>query len=137
MPISAVMLQFFNETTTYWLLRYLLFKSRYIQNDIDLYHCFIKELEIKFRKILPNIYQHITENGFELNYFVMKWIMGLFAEDLSKTMLLAVWDLLFQTELEVLMYVIIAIFSMLEEELLRSGEDDINDLMKLRLRERV
>ena len=35
------------------------------------------------------------------------------------------------------MYVVIAIFWKVEEEILRSEEDDINDLMKVRLRERV
>ena len=63
--------------------------------------------------------------------------MGLFAEDLSKSMLLAVWDLLFQTELEVLMYVIIAIFLRLEEDILRLEEDEINHLMKVGFRSLV
>lgn len=54
--------------------------------------------------------QHLEESCFEPNYFVMKWIMGLFAEDMAKPMVLAVWDLLCQTDLLVLVYVVIAIF---------------------------
>ena len=56
------------------------------------------------------MHKHLDRMGFELNYFVMKWIMGLFSEDMSKTMVLALWDLICQTDVYVVMYVIIEIF---------------------------
>jgi hypothetical protein len=36
--------------------------------------------------------------------------MGLFAEDMGKPMVLAIWDLLCQTDLLILVYVVAAIF---------------------------
>lgn len=43
----------------------------------------------------------------------MKWVMGLFSEDMGKSMLLALWDLLCQSDVYILMYVIIQIFKLL------------------------
>jgi hypothetical protein len=45
MPICAALLQCFNENTSYWLLRLLLFKCRYVQLDIPTYHAFLELLE--------------------------------------------------------------------------------------------
>jgi hypothetical protein len=64
--------------------------------------------------------------GFELNYFVMKWIMGLFSEDMSKPMVLGLWDLLCQTDVYVLIYAIIQIFRVMGQEILMSDSDQIN-----------
>jgi len=44
MPICAALLQCFNENTSYWLLRLLLFKCRYVQLDIPTYHAFLEIL---------------------------------------------------------------------------------------------
>ena len=44
MPICAALLQCFNEQTSYWLLRLLLFKSRYVQLDLPTYHAFLAVL---------------------------------------------------------------------------------------------
>lgn len=110
MPICASLLQCFNQNISYWLLRYILFKCHYIQNDIKFYHSFIQELENEFKVVLPQVYDHLDYCGFELNYFVMKWIMGLFSEDMSKTMVLAVWDLLCLTDVTIMIYVILGIF---------------------------
>ena len=49
--------------------------------------------------------------------------MGLFSEDMVKPMVLAVWDLLCQTDLLVLVYVVTAIFQCLGEEILLSSTD--------------
>lgn len=81
--------------------------------------------------------RHLEESCFEPNYFVMKWIMGLFAEDMAKPMVLAVWDLLCQTDLLVLVYVVIAIFQCLAQEILLSSPDEINDMLKTALRQKL
>lgn len=73
---------------------------------------------MEFKRQLPQVYKHLEECGFELNYFVMKWIMGLFAEDMSKTMLLAFWDALCQTDVYFIMYLIIEIFKYLGRDIL-------------------
>ena len=44
MPICAMLLQCFDEDTSYWLLKYLLFKCSYVQNDMALYSCFLRDL---------------------------------------------------------------------------------------------
>lgn len=44
MPICAALLQCFDETVSFWVLKYLLFRCRYIQNDIDFYTRFLLEL---------------------------------------------------------------------------------------------
>lgn len=49
----------------------------------------------------------------------MKWVMGLFSEDMSKSMLLSLWDLLCHTDVYILMYMIIEIFKLFEEEILQ------------------
>ncbi len=67
----------------------------------------------------------------------MKWIMGLFAEDMTKPMVLAVWDLLCQTDLLVLVYVVVAIFQCLAHEILLSSPDEINDMLKSALRQKL
>ena len=70
--------------------------------------------------MLPKLHRHLEDNGFELNYFVMKWVMGLFSEDMPKPMLLAVWDVLCQAGLDFLPSLIISVLSHLENELLES-----------------
>lgn len=110
MPICAALLQCFNESVSYWLLRYLLIKCRHIQNDINLYNNYLQLLEEEFRTLLPDVYDHLELQGLELNYFVMKWIMGLFSEDMAKPLLLSVWDLLCNSDVYVLMYVIVELF---------------------------
>lgn len=45
MPICAALLQCFNETVSYWVLKYMLFKCKYIQNDIEFYSHYLLELE--------------------------------------------------------------------------------------------
>jgi len=63
--------------------------------------------------------------------------MGLFAEDMAKPMVLAVWDLLCQTDLLVLVYVVTAIFQCLGEEILLSSPDEINEMLKTALRQKL
>jgi len=121
MPICAILLQCFNEHISYWLLRFLLHKCRYIQNDIEFYNKYICILEQEFQILLPEVYQHLSVKGFELNYFVMKWIMGLFSEDMSKTMMLALWDLICQADVYILIYAIVEIFRFLSLDILRSN----------------
>ena len=53
MPICASLLQCFNENISYWLLRYLLYKCKYIQNDILFYNQYIDELDVEFKLLLP------------------------------------------------------------------------------------
>lgn len=130
MPICAALLQCFNENTSYWLLRFLLFKCRYIQLDLSLYSSFLSLLEQELHALLPEVASHLESCGFEANYFVMKWIMGLFAEDMAKPMVLAIWDLLCQTDLLVLVYVVVAIFQCLSSEILLSSPDEINNMLK-------
>jgi len=67
----------------------------------------------------------------------MKWIMGLFSEDMSKTMLLAFWDALCQTDVYLIMYLIIEIFKYLGEEILHCNTDEINEMLKLQLKDRL
>jgi hypothetical protein len=50
MPICATLLQCFDEQTSYWILKYLLFRSNYIQTNIDLYSHFLIYLEQLFQK---------------------------------------------------------------------------------------
>lgn len=126
MPICASLLQCFNENTSYWLLRYLLFKCHYIQLNVDFYQRYICLLDQEFQNLLPDVYNHLDSCGFELNYFVMKWIMGLFSEDMSKPMVLGIWDLICQTDVYILIYVIIAIFQCFRPEILLSSSDQIN-----------
>jgi hypothetical protein len=88
---------------------------RYVQLDLPTYHAFLALLEHELTVLLPEVAAHLEQSGFEANYFVMKWIMGLFAEDMAKPMVLAVWDLLCQTDLLVLVYVVAAIFHCLAQ----------------------
>jgi hypothetical protein len=67
----------------------------------------------------------------------MKWIMGLFSEDMSKTMALALWDLICQTDVYILIYAVVEIFRILSVDILCSGEDEINSMIKLNLKERL
>jgi hypothetical protein len=137
MPICANLLQCFNENTSYWLLRYLLFKCSYIQVDIEFYHRYISLLDHELQFLLPEVYSHLESNGFEINYFVMKWIMGLFSEDMSKTMVLGIWDLLCQTDVYMLIYVIVAIFKCFGAEILLSDSDEINEMLKTNLKAKL
>lgn len=137
MPICAALLQCFDQNVSYWLLRYLLHRCRYVQTDLALYHAFLSQLEEEFRSLLPETYVQLERCGLELNYFVMKWVMGLFAEDMSKTMLLAVWDALCHSGLHFLSYLIIQIFRQFEQDILRSDADQINDLLKWQLKDRL
>ena len=59
MPICASLLQCFNQQISYWLLKYLLYKSRYIQVDIHLYQQFIAQLDYEFQHLLPEVYYHL------------------------------------------------------------------------------
>jgi hypothetical protein len=126
LPICAALVQVFNEHTAYWLLKYLLAKCRYIQTDLSLYSRIIQELDAQFKLVLPVLYQHLEEKGFELNYFVMKWVLGLFAEDMPKPMLLGLWDLVCQTDVYMLSCAVLTIFGVFEDELLLEEADEIN-----------
>ena len=64
MPICANLLQCFNEHISYWLLRYLLHKCRYIQNDICFYNAYVEVLDNEFKALLPDVYFHLTDKGF-------------------------------------------------------------------------
>jgi hypothetical protein len=137
MPICAALLQCFDEKVSYWLLRYLLHRCSYVQTDLALYHSFLRQLDQEFHSLLPRTSLHLETCGLELNYFVMKWVMGLFAEDMSKTMLLAVWDALCHSNLHFLLYLVIAIFRQFEQDILGRDADQINDLLKWQLKERL
>lgn len=64
MPICASLLQCFNENTSYWLLRYLLFKCNYIQLNVEFYQRYIRILDQEFQNILPDVYNHLDTCGF-------------------------------------------------------------------------
>jgi hypothetical protein len=64
MPICATLLQCFNETTSYWLLRYLVFRCRYIQLDLALYQRFLGYLDREFGVMLPELKSHLESSGF-------------------------------------------------------------------------
>lgn len=63
--------------------------------------------------------------------------MGLFSEDMAKPLLLSVWDLLCHSDIYVLIYVIVALFRIWQEEILRRDADGINELLKLELKGRL
>jgi hypothetical protein len=67
----------------------------------------------------------------------MKWVMGLFSEDMAKPLVLGFWDLLRQIGLEAISCMIIAVFRCFSEKLLLSSPDEINDLLKTDLRVRL
>ena len=67
----------------------------------------------------------------------MKWVMGLFAEDMSKTTRLVLWDLICQTDVFVLVYAVVEVFRIFREHILRSQGDQINELLKIDLKNRL
>lgn len=101
------------------------------------YQAFLRQLEEEFKAEMPELYTHLEELEFELNYFVMKWIMGLFSEDLPKHLLLSFWDCLCQTDLYMLLCLILTIFRHFESKLLESDADGINELLKWELKSRL
>ena len=67
----------------------------------------------------------------------MKWVMGLFAEDMSKTTRLVLWDLICQTDVFVLVYAVVEVFRIFREHILRGQGDQINELLKIDLKNRL
>ena len=67
----------------------------------------------------------------------MKWVMGLFAEDMSKTTRLVLWDLICQNDVFVLVYAVVEVFRIFREHILRSQGDQINKLLKIDLKNRL
>jgi hypothetical protein len=67
----------------------------------------------------------------------MKWVMGLFSENMAKPLVLGFWDLLCQIGLDAISSMIIAIFQCFSAELLLSSADEINELLKTGLRNRL
>jgi hypothetical protein len=41
------------------LLRYLLYKCRYIQIDVGFYQCYVVEMDYEFKLQLPKVYHHL------------------------------------------------------------------------------
>ena len=67
----------------------------------------------------------------------MKWVMGIFAEDMSKTTRLVLWDLICQTDVFVLVYAVVEVFRIFREHILRGQVDQINELLKIDLKNRL
>ena len=67
----------------------------------------------------------------------MKWVMGLFAEDMSKTTRLVLWDLICQNDVFVLVYAVVEVFRIFREHILRGQGDQINELLKIDLKNRL
>lgn len=88
-------------------------------------------------RLLPALSEHFYEEDLELNYFAMKWIMGIFSEDMNRGLLLRFWDILLNTEISMLIYTVIAILEYLQDELLELDADGINNLLKTQLKSRL
>lgn len=56
---------------------------------------------------------------------------------MSKTMILALWDLICQTDVYVLIYAIVEIFRILKQDILESDEDEINEMLKINLKHKM
>lgn len=54
----------------------------------------------------------------------MKWIMGLFASDLCRIVLMHLWDLILNFGIEALEWFIVSIFMVLETEIMEICDPD-------------
>jgi hypothetical protein len=76
------------------------------------------ELDQEIKMMLPELYDHLANNDFDIEYFAMRWIMDLFSQDLDKKILLSFWDILCQTDIKMLTYFVISILKTLERLIL-------------------
>lgn len=61
----------------------------------------------------------------------MKWVMGLFASDLCRVVLIHLWDLILNFGLESLKWFIVSIFINFENEIMNETDgDEINRILK-------
>ena len=50
-----------------------------MQVDLSLYTAFVGKLEAEVKALLPEVHGKLEQCGLGVDYFAMKWIMGLFS----------------------------------------------------------
>lgn len=113
--IVAVFLSYYDENKTYWLVRYLISKTQNIHNNQDLYVDFMSQIEEYVEKNNEKVFEHFEKNDLTIEYFAMRWIMGLFSYDIERETLMYLWDLICFHSLKALKWFIVGILEELKE----------------------
>ena len=106
----------------------------------------IKEIKKILRKIEPELLKYFTEICLELDNFVMRWILVLFAQEFTIDVAVNFWDRLFtqKNKLKFICYISSAIIKINKEKIMevmewaqqlqnKMNEMDINNLVKVAL----
>jgi len=95
--ICAVLLFYTTEENAFWLLIFIMKKYK-IQEIYDL--CeeskYIELFKSKFKKILPDLEEHIARLGCPISIYPINWIKTLFSSDFNRIYTMArIWDIFF------------------------------------------
>lgn len=138
--VVAKLLSFFEEETAYWVVIFLLKKTKNIHNDIEIYQQFMADVEQIISQSLPKLYKKLDDLDFNIEYFAMKWVMSMFAYDFNRETLFYLWDIFLTFDgLSAMKMFVLAIFEELQAEILKESynRDEVNTLMKHKLKETV
>ena len=80
---------------------------------------------------------HLRKYDLNVDYFAMRWILGLFSYDLDSEILMKVWSMICLSGLKGLKWLIISIFEEFKDKILVLNEDGMNRLLKIEMKSMV
>mmetsp|Transcript_30024 Transcript_30024/g.46504 ORF Transcript_30024/g.46504 Transcript_30024/m.46504 type:complete len:893 (+) Transcript_30024:11-2689(+) len=140
--IAAMFLTFLPEEESFWLLVAIMNDDPYSMREL-----FTKDmsgsLETLFvadrlvRKLLPDLHQHLTNEGINISMYACQWLMTIFSSNFNFDLVSKVWDNFLVEGWKVVYRVFIAILAECEEELLNLPFEHILTFLRDKLPGRV
>mmetsp|Transcript_24100 Transcript_24100/g.36207 ORF Transcript_24100/g.36207 Transcript_24100/m.36207 type:complete len:325 (+) Transcript_24100:1315-2289(+) len=140
--IAAMFLTFLPEEESFWLLVAIMNDDPYSMREL-----FTKDmsgsLETLFvadrlvRKLLPDLHQHLTNEGINISMYACQWLMTIFSSNFNFDLVSIVWDNFLVEGWKVVYRVFIAILTECEEELLNLPFEHILTFLRDKLPGRV
>jgi hypothetical protein len=140
--VAAMFLTFLPEEESFWLLVAIMNDDPYSMREL-----FTKDmsgsLETLFvanrllRKLLPDLHQHLNNEGVDISMFACQWLMTIFSSSFNFDLVSKVWDNFLVEGWKVVYRVFIAILASCEQELLNLPFEQILTFLRDKLPARV
>jgi len=139
--IAAVFLAHnITDSEAYWILKYIFKKKHFDDAMLDNFakvQLLTYQLEIYMRNYLPEIIDHLGENGINVSYFATQWFITMFSYDFELSHLTKVWNLFFIKGWKMIIRIALSLLWHFQDEICSKSCDDLPSFLKSFVSERI
>lgn len=115
--IIIVLVSLFPDEISYWIAMMLIHKTENLNENPEIYVAVMQKIERQVKQKCPNLFDKLEKSDLGVEYFAMKWLMNLFSTDVSRSLVIHIWDLILNFGLPSLKWFTVSIFINIEDSL--------------------